>query len=315
MSKAEAAGAIINLDDINQINVLYQALGGRMPETLSFRYNPGNLKNTGVNSIIGAPEDAKFGVPVGQLEATYRKAQKLGVKNFGIHTMVASNELDARLHITTAELLFAKVSELTANIGISFDFANLGGGLGIPYKPEDKPLDYAILEEGIRQAYQTNIIDRGLKPLQVMAENGRHVTGPNGILVATVRGVKDSYRTYVGVDANMAHLMRPGMYDAYHHVTVLGKSAGQVAVQSIVGDLCENNDQFAKDRVLPVMQPGDIVAIHDTGAHGHAMGFNYNGKTRSAEYLLRPDDSIVEIRRAETRKDLFATLDHPGPVK
>lgn len=315
-AEAYAAGAILNLDDITQIEVLQNALQGEFPDTISFRYNPGNKKSIGVNGIIGEPEDAKFGILDSQLEKACRRAQELGVKHFGIHTMVASNELDAEQHIATARIVFEKVLELNQKLGIIFEFANLGGGLGIPYQPDQNPVDYAQLKEGITQAYKELISDNGLQPLRVVTENGRHVTGPNGFLVARVRNVYDKHHRYVGLDANMANLMRPGMYDAYHHISVIGKSNGETAMQRVVGDLCENNDHFTgsetKERELPLMEVGDIVVIHDTGAHGHAMGFNYNGKLRSAEILLREDGSAKLIRTAETRKNLFATMDYPG---
>ncbi len=314
--EAHAAGAIINLDDIHQLDVLVEALGGKVPSTLSFRYNPGNKKSNGVNSIIGVPEDAKFGVPDGQLEEAYRRAKELGVEHFGLHTMVVSNELDALQHVATATMVFEKVAELSEKLGITFEFVNLGGGLGIPYRPEQKPVDYDVLKQGIQQAYRKIIEGNNLPPLRVVTENGRHITGPHGFLVAQVRSLKDTFHRYVGLDASMSDLMRPGMYDAYHHITVVGKELGNRAMQRVVGSLCENNDHFTgsetKDRLLPVMAVGDLVVIHDAGAHGHSMGFNYNGRLRSAEILLKPDGSAVQIRRAETRDDLFATLDYPG---
>jgi diaminopimelate decarboxylase len=314
--EAYDAGAIINLDDIRELDVLISALNGTVPETLSFRYNPGRRKSTGANFIIGVPEEAKFGVPDSQLTEAYRRAKGLGVKHFGLHTMVVSNELDATQHVATAIMLFEKVVELSRELDITFDFVNLGGGLGIPYRPEQQAVDYGVLRHGIEQAYQRRIIDNGLSPLRVVTENGRHVTGPNGYLIATVRSIKDTFYRYVGLDASMADLMRPGLYDAYHEITVLGKLSGKTAMQRVVGSLCENNDFFSgaetKDRELPIMEVGDIVVIHDTGAHGHSMGFNYNGKLRSAEILLQRGGTAREIRRAETRADLFATLDFPG---
>ena len=319
--EAHEAGAIINLDDINQLDVLVDALGGNVPDVLSFRYNPGNKKSEGVNGIIGVPEDAKLGVPDWQLKEAYRKAMQLGIKRFGIHTMVASNELDAAKHVATAEMLFVKVAELSEGLGIEFEFANLGGGLGIPYKPNDTPVDISALEAGIKVAYDRTIRSRGLAPMRVITENGRYVTGPNGYLVTKVRSTKDTYHRYVGVDASMADLMRPGMYDAYHEITPIpilgatGVSRRRIA-QRVVGSLCENNDHFTgadtKQRLLPEMKEGELVVIHDAGAHGHAMGFNYNGKHRAAEVLLRTDGTVQLIRRAETRDDLFATLDFPG---
>jgi diaminopimelate decarboxylase len=314
--EAYRAGAIINLDDINQIDVLVQALDGSIPDTLSFRYNPGGIKTGGDHSFIGEPGDAKFGVPGTQLEEAYKRAEDLGVKHFGMHTMVASNELNVAQHVVTATILFEKVAELSDKLGITFEFANLGGGLGIPYKPTEKPVDLGLLRTGIKQAYRQIILGSGLPSLRVVTENGRYVTGPNGFLVTRVRSIKDTFHHYVGLDASMADLMRPGIYDAYHEITVLGKDLGETAVQRVVGSLCENNDHFTgsetKDRELPLMDEGDVVVIHDTGAHGHAMGFNYNGKLRSGEVLLKSDGSSQLIRRPEKRNDLFATLDYLG---
>jgi diaminopimelate decarboxylase len=314
--EADEAGAIINLDDYEQLFTLVNALEGSMPETISFRYNPGSKRVGGVNNIIGEPAESKFGVPDSQIEIAYDYAKQMGVKHFGIHTMVVSNELDTSQHVATAVMVFEKVVELSKKLGIRFEFANLGGGLGIPYRPEQKPIDYENLRQGIQQAYNEIIIGNGLPPLRVVTENGRHITGPNGLLVTRVRSISDKYHRYVGLDSSMADLMRPGMYDAYHHITVIGKQLGERAVQRVVGSLCENNDHFTgaetKGRELPIMEVGDLVVIHDTGAHGHAMGFNYNGKLRSAEVLLKPDGTAKLIRRAETRQNLFSTLDYPG---
>lgn len=313
--EAYKAGAIINLDDINQLDALQDSLG-RLPEVLSFRYNPGSKKVGGVNSIIGVPEDSKFGVPDWQLEDAYRRAKDLGVERFGIHTMVVSNELDVSQHISTARILFEKMAELSHKLGIEFEFANLGGGLGIPYKPGQKPIDYDELKAGLSQAYEDTIARHKLAPFRVVTENGRHITGPHGMLVTRVNSIKETFHRYVGLDASMADLMRPGMYDAYHRISVIGKESGERAMQRVVGSLCENNDIFTgsetKERELPIMEVGDLVVIHDTGAHGHAMGFNYNGKLRSAEILLQEDGSAHQIRQAETRANLFATLDYPG---
>jgi diaminopimelate decarboxylase len=314
-AEASKASAVINLDDIRQIDTLVDSLG-YVPEILSFRYNPGSKKTGGVNSIIGSPEDSKFGVPDWQLEAAYSKAKQLGVERFGIHTMVVSNELDVSQHISTARILFDKIAELSHKLDIEFEFANLGGGLGIPYKPGQKPIDYDQLKAGLSQAYKDTIQRHKLTSFRVVTENGRHVTGPHGMLVTRVNSIKETFHRYVGLDATMADLMRPGMYDAYHKISVLGKEFGETKMQRVVGSLCENNDIFTgcetKERELPLMEEGDIVVIHDTGAHGHAMGFNYNGKLRSAEFLIQEDGSTRQIRRPEARANLFATLDYPG---
>lgn len=316
--EAHAAGAIINLDDISQIDVLREALGGDFPDTISFRYEPGPQKEDGVNEIIGRPGEAKFGVPDWHMEEAYRRAAELGVKHFGIHTMVASNELDATQHVATAEILFRKVAELSEELGITFEFANLGGGLGIPYHPDEAPLDYTILREGIRAAHQRFIVDEGLPALRVVTENGRHVTGPNAIAVFLARSRKDTYHLNVGLDGSTnADLPRPAIYDAYHHITVPGKELGPTATQRVTGSLCEDSDYFTgaktKDRELPVIEIGDVVVGHSVGAHVHAMGSNYNAKLRPAEYMLAEDGRVWKMREAETRHDnLFATLNHPG---
>ena len=311
--EAYEQGAIINLDDINQIEVLRSALGSEFPETISFRYNPGSSRKAGHNSIIGRPEDSKFGLPEHDLIEAYQLASKYGAKHFGIHTMLVSNELDVAQHIDTARILFSKVAEL-AQAGIGIKFVNLGGGLGVAYHPDQKPIDYKALSSGLESVYREMILDKGLPPLRIMTENGRHITGPHGYLVTQVRSVKLGYegRRFVGVDATMADLMRPGMYDAYHGIEVLNPEGRRIVDQAVVGSLCENNDYFTgkdtKYRPLPEMKAGDIVVIRDAGAHSHAMGFNYNGKLRAGEYLLEPDGEIKMIRRPQTREDYFATL-------
>lgn len=315
--EAHAAGAIINLDDVNQIDVLDAALDGGFPEIICFRVNFGSKKKSGVNDIIGAPEEAKFGVPEWQLEDAYRRAKALGAKRFGIHTMVVSNELDYSQHVATAELLFQKVAELSEELGIEFEFANLGGGLGIPYRPGEAPVDPILLRHGIGKAYDDYITANGLPALRVITENGRFVTGPNAVTVFRARGIKDTYHRYVGLDGSTnSDGPRPAVYDAYHKISVVGKNLGEKVLQRVTGSLCENNDYFTgavtKDRELPKIEPGDLVVIHDTGAHWYAMANNYNGKLRSAEWLMQTDGSVRQIRRPQTRADLFATLDYPG---
>ena len=299
---AKGLGAIINLDDISHLPFLEQCAG--LPPLLSFRYNPGNLR-TG-NAIIGTPAEAKYGLTRPQIFDAYRLAKAKGVKRFGLHTMIASNELNPEYFVETSRMVFDLITALKGGLGISFEFVNLGGGIGIPYRPEQSPVDLRAIGIGIRGWYK----DFRLAPLKIYLECGRCITGPHGYLVSTVRHLKHTYRDYVGLDACMANLMRPALYDAYHHITVLGKEhAEPVRKYDVTGSLCENNDKFAKERMLPEVAVGDIVVIHDAGAHGHAMGFNYNGKLRSAEFLMHPDGSFRMIRRAETIEDHFATLE------
>ncbi len=304
--KAKELGAIINLDDISHIEFLERHVG--LPELICFRYNPGNARKG--NVIIGQPAEAKYGFTREQLFTGYRMLKEKGVKRFGLHTMVASNELDHRYFAETVEMLLDLVVELTHEIGIEFEFINMGGGIGIPYRPEQIAVSYGQIAEEVDEAYETRIIRNGLRLPQLFMECGRVITGPYGYLVSTVQHLKHTYKDYVGLDACMANLMRPGMYGAYHHITVLGKENQPTDHKyDVTGSLCENNDKFAIDRMLPAVEPGDIAVIHDTGAHGYAMGFNYNGKLRSAELLLRKDGEVIHIRRAETAEDYFATLD------
>ncbi|EGC38930.1 hypothetical protein DICPUDRAFT_45522 [Dictyostelium purpureum] len=304
--KAYELGAIINLDDITQIEYLYSSLGNVMPELLSFRYNPGPLKSG--NDIIGNPKDAKFGLTGDDLQNAYNKAKELGVKRFGLHCMVASNELDIDYFEETARLLFSTVATLSKQCGIQFEMVNLGGGIGIPYRPHQVAVNYQKLTERIYKAYKELILDAGLPQMNVVTECGRVITGPYGALITRAIHSKSTYKEYIGVDACMADLMRPGMYNAYHHVTVIDpKDPSKLKQYDLVGSLCENNDKFCVDRTLPEINRNDLIVIHDSGAHGHSMGFNYNGKLRSAEYLLL-NNEIKLIRRAETYEDLFATL-------
>jgi diaminopimelate decarboxylase len=304
--KARALGAVINLDDITHIPFLAAHAG--LPELLCFRYNPGPLREG--NAIIGKPEEAKYGFTRAQLLEGYQVVRGLGVKRFGLHTMVASNELNPQYFVDTARMLFGLAVELQQAMGIRLEFVNLGGGIGIPYRPEQEAVDLSAVSRGIRAAYDEVIRPHGLHPLRLYMEMGRLITGPYGYLVTRVLHLKDTYRKYAGVDACMSSLMRPGMYGAYHHITVLGKEdRPKNTLYDVTGSLCENNDKFAIQRPLPEVERGDLLVIHDTGAHGHAMGFNYNGKLRPAELLLRPDGSVTQIRRAETVEDYFATLD------
>jgi diaminopimelate decarboxylase len=307
--EAEEMKAIINFDDITHIDFFIKSTHA-LPEIACCRYNPGPLKKG--NSIIGNPEDAKYGMTKSDLFEAYRDLKKLGVKRFGLHTMVASNELDPMYFVETARILFELVIELEEKLDIEFEFVNLGGGIGIPYKPEDEPVDYELISSEMKVIYEKLFKDRN-NPLNVVTEMGRMVTGPYGYLITKVRHIKDIYKSYVGVDASMADLMRPGLYGAYHHITVLNKSLDHVCEWDVTGSLCENNDKFAINRQLPDnIEKGDILVIHDVGAHGHAMGFNYNAKLRPAELLWRGDADFVKIRRAETLDDYFATLDFEG---
>ena len=303
--KAVELGAIINLDDIKHIPYLETHVG--LPELVCCRYNPGALKEG--NIIIGNPEESKYGFTREQLFEGYKMLKDKGVKRFGLHTMVASNELDADYFVETAEIVFDLIAEISKEIGIRFEFANLGGGIGIPYKNEHKPVDLYRVSAGIKERYERLIEGNGLAPLKVFFESGRVITGPFGFLISKVLHIKETYKKYAGLDACMANLMRPALYGAYHHITVMGKeNQPHKLLYDVTGSLCENNDKFAINRLLPEIEPNDIVVIHDTGAHGHSMGFNYNGKLRSAELLLRKNGEVVEIRRAETLDDYFATL-------
>jgi diaminopimelate decarboxylase len=303
---ARRLGAIINLDDISHIEFLEECAG--LPGLVCCRYNPGPLKKG--NAIIGHPEEAKYGFTREQLFEGYRLLRDKGVRRFGIHTMVASNELDPAYFVETAELLFTLVAEISQALNIRFEFVNLGGGVGIPYRPDQNPVDLKAVSEGIRQRYEEIIVSGGFGPVKLYMECGRCITGPYGYLVTRVRHFKRTYKNFAGLDACMANLMRPALYGAYHHITVVGKENRPAdTVYDVTGSLCENNDKFAIDRTLPELAIGDVLVIHDAGAHGHAMGFNYNGKLRSAELLWRANGKVEQIRRAETVEDYFATLD------
>ena len=309
--KAIELGAIINLDDISHLDYMVQHAG--VPELLSFRYNPGDLIEG--NDIIGKPMEAKYGLMREQLFEGYRRAQELGMKRFGLHTMVISAELRTEAFLLTARIMFELAAELKERLGIHIEFVNLGGGFGIPYRPEESPVDYAAVGAGVERLYHEIMRPAGLGDVGIRTESGRAMTGDAGWLVSTVLHEKDTYKHYIGLDSCMANLMRPALYGAYHHITVLGKeNAPADHVYDITGSLCENNDKFAIDRALPKIDIGDIVIIHDTGAHGSAMGFNYNGKLWCAELLRRMDGSIELIRRAQTLDDYFATLKYEGSL-
>jgi len=308
--KALGLGAIVNLDDISHIEYLRK--NACLPELISFRYNPGPLRKGG-NEIIGYPEQAKYGLTGQQLLEGIAICRDMGVTRFGIHTMIVSNELNCDYLVDTAVMMFKLATKIKKIMGISVEFINLGGGIGIPYRPEEEAIDLQVLGSKIRIAYEDILIPAGLGDIALSMESGRMMTGPYGYLVSTALHRKETYKNYIGLDSCMADLMRPAIYGAYHHITVAGKE-GQPCdtLYDITGSLCENNDKFAIDRLLPHLDIGDLVVIHDTGAHGYAMGFNYNGKLRSKELLLRQDGSVKQIRRAETLADYFATIDYPG---
>ncbi|MDX9840824.1 MAG: diaminopimelate decarboxylase [Desulfobulbus sp.] len=298
---AAEGGCLLNLDDITLIDKV-----SAMPELICFRYNPGT-RRTG-NEIIGKPEEAKYGVSHEQIVEAYRRAMARGAKRFGLHTMLASNELHYSYMVQTASMLLDLVETIGNELGIRFEFINIGGGLGIPYLPDIDPLNIAAMGEEITALFVDFKDGHGSCPALFM-ESGRYMTGPHGALVTRAINRKEIYRTYVGVDACMSALMRPGMYGAYHHIEVPARLAEKaVETVDVVGALCENNDKFAVQRPLPRIHDGDLVVIHDTGAHGHAMGFNYNGRMRPQELLLRADGTVALIRREERPEDYFATL-------
>ena len=304
--KAIELGAIINLDDITHIDYIPKHLFSKIT-TLSFRFNPGPMRSG--NAIIGEPSEAKFGLTKEQLFQAYEKALELGVKKLGNHTMVVSNELDEEQFKHTANMLFETAIEIEKSLNITFEFINLGGGLGIAYKPEESKIDIDKVSSYIQESYNSAFKDSTNKP-SIFMENGRYITGPYGYIISKVIHTKNTYKNYIGLDACMANLMRPGMYDAYHHISIIGKEESKNDKEfDVVGSLCENNDKFAINRKLPNSKIGDFAIIHDTGAHGHSMGFNYNGKLRSAEVLISKKNEFELIRRAETYEDLFKTLD------
>jgi diaminopimelate decarboxylase len=293
-------GCILNLDDISLLDKV-----PNIPELICFRYNPGERRSG--NSIIGNPLESKYGVTHKQLLDAYGQAKQLGAIRFGLHTMLASNELNHAYMVETARMLLDRVAWLSSQLDIRFEFINIGGGLGIPYRPEEKPLNIMSMGQEITELFKVFKNRHGYMPSLFM-ESGRFITGPHGVLVTRAINRKEIYRTYIGVDSCMSALMRPGIYGAYHHITVLNKK-GENETVDVMGSLCENNDKFAIQRSLPKIEDGDLLLIHDTGAHGHAMGFNYNGKLRPKELLLHKDGSIALIRREETLVDLFATLE------
>lgn len=305
---ADKIGAIINLDDFTHIEFLENILG-ELPETLSCRYNPGGIFEFG-NGIMDNPGDAKYGFTTEQLFEGFKILNAKGVKHFGIHAFLASNTVSNDYYPILAKQLFELAVQLEKETGADIQFINLSGGVGIPYKPEQEANDIYAIGEGVRKVYEEVLVPAGMGDVSIYTEMGRFMMAPYGHLITTAIHEKHTHKEYIGCDACAVNLMRPAMYGAYHHITVLGKEEAPCDHKyDVVGSLCENNDKFAIDRMLPEIEKGDVLAIHDTGAHGFAMGYNYNGKLKSAELLLKENGDVQLIRRAETPKDYFATFD------
>ena len=305
---ANDLGAIINLDDITHIEYVEKVCGG-LPETMSARYNPGGVF-TMSNGIMDNPGDAKYGMTPDQLIEAFKIMQSKGVKHFGIHAFLASNTVTNEYYPKLARELFEFAVRIKNETGINVEFINLSGGIGIPYTPDSEPNDIFEISNGVKKAYEEVLEANAIMDVAIFTELGRYMLAPYGALITEAIHEKNIYKHYIGVDACASNLMRPAMYGAYHHLTVLGKENEKASeVYDVVGSLCENNDKFAIDRKLPKIEKGDYIYIHDTGAHGFSMGYNYNGKLRSAELLLQEDGSVKMIRRAETDKDYFATFD------
>lgn len=303
-------GAIINFDDITHIP-FFEKLA-KIPETVCCRYNPGGVFQIS-NDIMDHPEEAKYGMTKAQLKEAFQILKEKGAKHFGIHSFLASSTSSNEYYPMLAKILFELAVEMKKELDIHISFINLSGGIGIPYEPEEQPCDIMAIGEGVRKVYEEVLVPEGMGDVAIYTEMGRYMLAPYGSLLATAIHEKHIYKEYIGLDACAANLMRPAMYGAYHHITVLGKENAPCDHKyDITGGLCENNDKFAINRMLPEIQIGDILYIHDTGAHGHAMGYNYNGKLRSAELLLKEDGSVELLRRAETEKDYFAVFDFTG---
>mgnify|MGYP000652403289 FL=1 len=305
---AAKLGAIINLDDITHIKAVEKAVG-YIPKTISCRYNPGGVFKIS-NDIMDNPGDAKYGMTTEQLFEAFKILKAKGAKKFGIHAFLASNTVTNEYYPMLAKVLFEVAVKLEKETGADIEFINLSGGVGIPYKPDQEPNDIRVIGEGVRKVYEEVLVPAGMGDVALYTEMGRFMTGPYGCLVTKAIHEKHTYKEYIGCDACAVNLMRPAMYGAYHHITVMGKEDQPCDHKyDITGSLCENNDKFAIDRMLPKIDMGDYLVIHDTGAHGYAMGYNYNGRLRSAEILLKEDGSTQLIRRAETPDDYFATFD------
>lgn len=306
--KANELGAVINLDDITHIDFLEETLG-YIPKKISCRFNPGGMFQLS-NGIMDNPGDAKYGMTEEQIFEAFRMLKAKGAEEFGIHAFLASNTVTNEYYPKLAGVLFELAVRLQKETGAHITFINLSGGVGIPYRPEQEGNDILAIGEGVRKVYEEILVPAGMGDVRLCTEMGRYMMGPYGCLVTTAMHEKHIYKEYIGVDACAANLMRPAMYGAYHHITVMGKENEPCDhMYDVTGSLCENNDKFAIDRMLPKIDKGDILVIHDTGAHGFSMGYNYNGRLWSAEILLKEDGSFELIRRAETPKDYFATLD------
>ena len=304
---ARKLNATINLDDITHIDFLKEVAD--IPEIISCRFNPGGIFSLGTD-IMDNPGDSKYGLTRTQMTEAFIKLKELGVKEFGIHCFLASNTVSNEYYPTLAKILFKVAAELKEEAGVHITFINLSGGVGIPYTPGTEPNDILVIGEGVRKAYEEILVPKGMGDVSIYTELGRFMLAPYGHLVTTAIHEKHIYKEYIGVDASAVNLMRPAMYGAYHHITVMGKENEPCDHKyDVTGSLCENNDKFAIDRMLPKIDKGDILVIHDTGAHGFAMGYNYNGKLKSAELLLQEDGQVKQIRRAETPEDYFATLE------
>ena len=305
---AAKIGAVINLDDFTHIAYLEKTLG-RLPETLSLRYNPGGVFKISTD-IMDNPGDAKYGFTTEQLFGGYKILKEKGVKRFGMHAFLASNTVTNEYYPTLARTLFETAVKIKEQTGVTLSFINLSGGIGIPYHPDQEPNDIRLIGKKVKEVYDEVLVPAGMGNVAIYTELGRFMMGPYGHLVTTAIHEKHTHKEYIGCDACAVNLMRPAMYGAYHHITVAGKEDEPCEFKyDVVGSLCENNDKFAIDRMLPKIDIGDFIVIHDTGAHGFSMGYNYNGKLKSAELLLKEDGSVQLIRRAETPKDYFATLD------
>ena len=305
---AEKLGAIINLDDITHIQCLEETLG-HIPETISCRFNPGGLFKIS-NDIMDNPGDSKYGMTAEQIGQAFKILKEKGAKHFGIHAFLASNTVTNEYYPMLAKILFELAVKLKEETGVHIAFINLSGGIGIPYRPDQEPNDILAIGDGVRRVYEEILVPAGMDDVALCTELGRFMMGPYGALVTKAIHEKHTYKEYVGVDACAVNLMRPAMYGAYHHITVMGREDEPcTCMYDVVGSLCENNDKFAIDRMLPEIKKGDLLFIHDAGAHGFAMGYNYNGKLKSAELLLKEDGTVEMIRRAETPEDYFATFD------